>query len=182
MTLQTPIPPEFKPWAPIPRLNRDVIVTEKIDGTNAIVHVADDGEITAGSRTRWLIDADNFGFAAWCRLHAGELAELGAGYHYGEWYGSGIQRGYGLKERRFALFNIRRWCRTPPMCCSVVPVLACGPLHGAVDDALARLRAKGSVAVPGYANPEGIVVFHTAGSHSYKVTLDHDEKRKSVAA
>ena len=38
--------PEFKPWPKIARLNRTVIVTEKIDGTNGIIHVAEDGVIT----------------------------------------------------------------------------------------------------------------------------------------
>lgn len=31
---------EFKAWPKIPRLFRDVIITEKIDGTNAAIHIA----------------------------------------------------------------------------------------------------------------------------------------------
>lgn len=38
-----------------------------------------------------------------------ELLKLGKGYHYGEWWGKGIQRGYGLEEKRFSLFNVSRW-------------------------------------------------------------------------
>lgn len=183
----TLLPPEFKPWAPIPRLNRDVLVTEKIDGTNAIIHVAEDGTITAGSRSKWLIETDNFGFAAWVRQHTEELRGLGAGYHYGEWYGAGIQRRYGLSEKRFALFNVRRWggaapVNTPPSCCSVVPVLAIGPQHDVVRAALERLRSGGSVAVPGFMRPEGIVVLHFASSQLFKVTLENDEKPKGQVA
>ena len=38
--------PEFKPWPKIPRLRRSIVITEKIDGTNAIIHVAEDGTLT----------------------------------------------------------------------------------------------------------------------------------------
>ncbi len=39
------MPPAFKPWPKIPRLRRDIVITEKIDGTNAIIHVAEDGTL-----------------------------------------------------------------------------------------------------------------------------------------
>lgn len=42
----------------------DFDLTEKIDGTNAQVYIADDGRVVAGSRTRWISpEDDNFGFA-----------------------------------------------------------------------------------------------------------------------
>jgi hypothetical protein len=89
-----------------------MIVTEKLDGTNAQVHITDDGRIFAGSRNRWITpDADNFGFARWVAEHEEELRALGPGSHYGEWWGSGIQRRYGLDEKRFSLFNVGRWTR-----------------------------------------------------------------------
>ncbi len=56
---------EFTAFPKIPRLNREIIVTEKIDGTNAQVVVTEDGEVRAGSRSRWITpEADNFGYAA----------------------------------------------------------------------------------------------------------------------
>jgi hypothetical protein len=57
----------YVPFPRVPRLNREVLITEKIDGTNAQVFIAEDGErILAGSRTRWITpEVDNFGFAAW---------------------------------------------------------------------------------------------------------------------
>ena len=108
-------------------------ITEKIDGTNAAVvlvpyqqadvdqlpfslaTVPDPAHgmylsVLAQSRSRYLTaEQDNFGFAAWVKAHAEELAALGPGVHFGEWWGKGIQRGYGLDEKRFSLFNVSRW-------------------------------------------------------------------------
>jgi hypothetical protein len=93
---------EFKAWPKIARLNRRMIITEKIDGTNAAVIVTEGGQVYAQSRTRLITPGkttDNFGFAAWVEQNKVFLAErLGPGYHYGEWWGVGIQRGYGLRE------------------------------------------------------------------------------------
>src|SRR4051812_4307796 len=103
--------PQFQAFPSIARLFRECVVTEKIDGTNGVVHVSDDGlTVTAGSRSRWITpEADNFGFARWVAEHAEELRALGPGFHFGEWWGSGIQRRYGLDEKRFSLFNVGRW-------------------------------------------------------------------------
>ncbi len=174
----------FPAFAKIPRLRRRIVVTEKIDGTNALVSIAEDGSIRAGSRTRWITpEADNFGFAKWVQDHAAELAKLGPGRHYGEWYGSGIQRRYGLAERRFALFNVARWSapESRPACCGCVPIVAEGVGEGVVEAALARLRAEGSLAVPGFERPEGVVVWHSASGALYKVLLEGDDAPKGGA-
>src|SRR5687768_16084610 len=98
---------EFRPFGKIARLNRDVVVTEKIDGANALVAVGEDGTVRAGSRTRWIAPGDdNFAFAAWVDKNIDALRGLGPGFHYGEWWGAGIQRRYGLTEKRFSLFNV----------------------------------------------------------------------------
>lgn len=176
--------PEFKAFDKIARLNREVVVTEKIDGTNGLVYVPeDDGPILAGSRSRWITpEQDNFGFARWVADHAEELRALGPGYHYGEWWGSGIQRRYGLTEKRFSLFNVHRWGddAVRPECCHVVPVLARGELGTSVRHSLETLRSFGSVASPGFMKPEGIVIFHTASSSLFKVTLEKDEAPKGA--
>lgn len=178
--------PEFQEWPKIARLNRDIIVTEKLDGTNACVIVEPDGAVHAQSRKRIITpDSDNFGFARWVAEHADELSDgLGPGYHFGEWYGSGIQRTYGLDHKRFALFNSARWGRASaefvPDCCEVVPELYVGPFsHVAINVQADILRERGSFAVPGYMNPEGIVIWHTAARISFKVTLTGDEKPKN---
>src|SRR3990167_9351566 len=120
---------EFRPFSKIARLSREIVITEKIDGTNGVIAIGDDGEFAVGSRSRWITpDADNFGFAKWAYTHEAELRELGAGFHYGEWWGQGIQRGYGLKEKRFSLFNVKRWKDTRPAGCHVVTILYIGML------------------------------------------------------
>jgi hypothetical protein len=221
-----------------------VIITEKVDGTNALVDITEaqgiylipgetlavvDGVsyiVRAGSRSRWLTPgADNYGFAAWVADNADELAKLGPGRHYGEWFGKGIQRNYGLEERRFALFNTSRWYdpRTarsnydmfrsgstpeqrsdavtkfveqlcsflpgvepiPTDVVTVVPVLHVGPImidgSYTVDETLGVL-AGGSVIVPGYMRPEGVVVYHTASRAMFKVLVENDALPKGVAS
>lgn len=185
---------EFKEFPKIARLNREVIVTEKIDGTNAAVVIVDDGAggyaVGAQSRSRVITpENDNHGFARWVQEHQAELAMLGPGHHFGEWWGQGIQRGYGLTEKRFSLFNVSRWedPAVRPACCHVVPVI----VRGAAQDsfsvaykALEELKQQGSFAAPGFMKPEGIVAFHVQGNLMFKATIEKDEewKGKSKAA
>lgn len=174
----------FQEFPKIPRLNRTVIVTEKIDGTNACVVVSDaptfdERIVTAQSRNRIITpDDDNYGFARWVKDNEATLRQLGPGYHYGEWWGQGIQRGYGLTEKRFSLFNVTRWGKARPECCHVVPVLAIWNGFQAVDMALAKLRAEGSHAAPGFRKPEGVIAFHGHSGHLFKVTIDGDDAPK----
>jgi hypothetical protein len=178
--------PEFTEFPKMPRLSRECVITEKIDGTNGVIYIGEDGAMAAGSRSRWITPAmDNHGFARWVTDHADELRALGPGRHFGEWWGSGIQRGYGLTkgEKRFSLFNIGRWELDRPACCHVVPVLYRGEFEtNAAVGALATLRIGGSLASPGFMNPEGIVVFHIAGNVGFKKTIEKDELPKSLAA
>jgi len=174
--------PPFQPFPKIGRLRRDIIVTEKIDGTNASVFVPeDDDPLIAGSRNRWIYpEADNFGFAAWVRDNGDDLRLLGPGMHFGEWWGAGIQRRYDQDHKRFSLFNVDRWGADRPDCCDVVPVLA---RHGEfaseiVSDAMADLQAHGSCAAPGFMRPEGVVVFHPQSRQSFKLTFEKDEAGK----
>lgn len=191
---------DFVGFPKIARLSRKITITEKIDGTNAQVIITDDGVITAGSRSRYLtLEQDNFGFARWVEEHKKELLTLGPGRHFGEWWGCGIQRNYGLKEKRWSLFNTRRWClstETPalipqndprvvkyqdvlPSCCSLVPVLYEGLFDTVmIDTILDALRANGSKAAPSFMNPEGIIIYHVAGNVMFKKTIENDFGRK----
>lgn len=188
---------EFEAWPKIPRLNRDIVITEKIDGTNAAVVIAENEwtgnwEIGAQSRTRLITpEQDNHGFAKWVRDNApGLIQALGPGRHFGEWWGQGIQRKYGKDSHRFSLFNTERYdgCwqaanlgSVPGL--GVVPVLYRGPFNqDAIEDQVERLREGGSVAAPGFMRPEGVIVFHTASRSAFKVTLENDEVPKEVAA
>lgn len=174
---------EFKPFPKIPRLNRDCVITEKIDGTNACVVIGGDGTIGAQSRNRTITpEQDNAGFAAWVYANAESLtADLGPGYHYGEWWGRGIQRGYGQEQKRFSLFNVSRWdgveFATPGL--GVVPVLYRGPFTtDEVAATVRRLAASGSIAAPGFMRPEGVIVYHLAAGQLFKVTVERDEEPK----
>lgn len=204
---------EFQEWPKVPRLNRDIIITEKIDGTNGAIivdEVKPDGPgwddfnhravlidgtyylVAAQSRKRVITrDADNFGFAKWVYENAEELARiLGPGRHFGEWWGSGIQRGYGCNpgERYFSLFNVKRWedkydQETWPAGLSIVPVLYRGPFsERKVKASLRFLEIFGSMAYGDFRQPEGIVVYHTAANEMFKVTLENDEAPKSAVA
>jgi hypothetical protein len=175
---------EFVAFPKIPRLKREITITEKIDGTNAQVVIGEDGSIRAGSRTRWITPQDdNYGFAKWVSESRDQLMELGPGQHFGEWYGAGIQRRYGMESKRFALFNVGRWnAENVPACCDVVPVLYQGRYSDeAVEEALAKLRSFGSVAAPGFMRAEGIIVYHSAARSLFKVLLENDEIPKGVS-
>lgn len=202
----------FIEFQKIGRLKRGMVITEKIDGTNAQVHIVsadtptvgieeahvlarnDAGDIMlAGSRSKYLSvgrdgakGGDNFGFAGWVQAHAAELWALGPGRHYGEWWGSGIQRGYGLPsgEKRFSLFNTSRWGRhsEPPACCHVVPVLKQWTFDTTViDSVITELARTGSQAAPVFMKPEGIVIFHSATGTLFKRTIEKDDEWKGKA-
>jgi hypothetical protein len=202
---------EHQPWPKISRLFRDVIITEKIDGANAAVgirrllpeeydtvipgaltieRVNGDRYVTWTQSRKKIIDliADNAGFAAYvCSQGEALVRTLGEGLHFGEWWGSGINRGYGLSkgEKRFSLFNTPRYGDPEKFDLTQVPGLDIVPvLHeGAFSTELIKsvcdgLRRNGSHAAPGYDNPEGIITFHTASRVAYKITLDNDDKPK----
>ena len=180
---------EFTAWPKTPRLFREVVVTEKIDGTNAAVGIRDDGTVYAQSRSRIVTpDADNFGFAAWVAANAGTLTgDLGPGLHFGEWWGNGIQRGYGLAQgdKRFSLFNVKRFgddeFYTPGV--RTVPNLGAYTLDTTqIRDLCDHLADNGSYAAPGFMRPEGLCIFHTASRQVFKVTLEGDEAPKGATA
>jgi hypothetical protein len=125
---------------------------------------------------------------------------LGVGIHFGEWWGKGIQRNYGMNEKVFSLFNTKRWISVPsaevgmvfkdvvtgkdryvvPHCCNVVPVLYEGPFdQSIINEALAALADTGSAAVPMWKPAEGIVVYHKAANQCFKATIEGDESPKS---
>jgi hypothetical protein len=191
-----------------------MVITEKIDGTNAAVVVipevnepnpangilVDGHWVYAQSRTRLIplkargLDdinwrkQDNAGFGEWVRLNAVALIDfLGPGHHYGEWWGHGIQRGYGLEkgDRRFSLFNTKRWgFLEDPRAAPDIPGLGAVPVieqytfdTNVIRDAFTELIGGGSYAAPGYMNPEGIVVYHSASDQVFKVTDNADRHK-----
>ena len=197
---------EFIEFPKIARLSREILVTEKIDGTNACIYIGEGGEFLTGSRSRWITpEADNYGFSKWAHAHREELMILGTGRHFGEWWGSGIQRGYGLKggDKRFSLFNVSRWALhgTPPQqiptadprivkmqdqlppCCGLVPLLYRGDWSDeAIVECIDSLKHSGSAASPGFMRPEGVVVFHVAANTGFKKTIEKDAEWKGKSS
>ena len=103
---------EFEKWPKTRRFEKALCVfSEKIDGTKGQIAINEDGEMFVGSRTRWVTpEEDNYGFARWARENEEELvAFLGVGRHYGEWWGQGIQRSYGMDKKVFSLFDTRKF-------------------------------------------------------------------------
>ena len=130
-----------------------------------------------------------------------ELMKLGTGRHFGEWWGQGIQRKYGLDHKRFSLFNVARWhlageeaqvipCADPrivkhteelPSCCRLVPLLSREVFNtNLINCAISCLSSTGSVAAPGFMKPEGIIVFHIAGNVGFKKTIEDDSQPKGL--
>ena len=179
---------EFEAFPKLARLNGPVIVTEKIDGTNACI-IIESGEIAAQSRTKIITpEKDNFGFARWVHENKDALIEtLGEGRHFGEWWGNGIQRGYGLKVKVFSLFNTIRWQKDDLITTKlglqldIVPTLFMGTMPEVIERLpylMNNLKQYGSVAAPGYMNPEGVVIYDTRSGTGFKKTYDYDDTGK----
>lgn len=222
----------FTAWPKIPRLNKPMVITEKMDGSNAAIGIrplsefiyqADtffnghedtapeimDGVIAtansdkwgtrmgiyAQSRTRVLLPdsiggkgSDNFGFARWVEENFVTLIDdLGPGLHFGEWWGQGIQRNYGLDHKRFSLFNVGKWAdkvaefETPNV--DTVPILVPGYEFDTqvIRQQMGLLKAGGSrhPLAEGF-KAEGVVVFHAASGQMYKYLLDHTDTPKDA--
>ena len=176
----------FRAWPKIPRLENEIYyITEKIDGTNGAIIIQDsaveDGKILARansfyiwaqSRTRLITpEDDNFSFAKWVKDNAEQLiSDLGVGYHYGEWWGKGINRGYGLEERRFSVFNPTKHSDV----CYHVPKIAAVSAEALIEtiqDEIEQLKM-GSYAAPGYMRPEGLVIYAEKAKTYWKVIID----------
>lgn len=183
--------PPFEGFPKIARLSRLCLVTEKIDGTNSTVWVDGDGDVWAASKNRWVTpEDDNYGFAKWVSEHEDAFRETGDGVYRGEWWGQGIQRNYGLKEKRFSLFNVMRWINNEeernddkqlvrPACCHIVPILMTGMFDEiSFAGVMKNLSTTGSLAAPGFMKPEGIVIFHLQGNVGFKKTFEKDQHGK----
>lgn len=150
--------------------------------------------VGAQSRNRLIFPGqDNAGFAHWVKVNAGYLVDtLGEGRHFGEWWGKGIQRGYGQEGKVFSLFNTRRFLGVESWAASdgavfeleslrTVPVLYQGRLNTyTVDDTLETLWFNGSAAAPGFDRPEGICIYHRDADRVFKVMIENDDTPKGA--
>jgi len=163
---------EFKAWPKIPRENPfKVTITEKIDGTNACIIIADGKIVGVQSRKRFITPGDdNYGFAKWVAENSAGIITLGDGYHYGEWAGPGIQKNpLCLDQKCFFLFNTFRWNENNPNrpeCCDVVPILFEGILQDDTIPTLLEEMKADSLA------REGVVVYY----HAFRKYTKHTVK------
>lgn len=211
---------EFEAWPKTPRLNNGgVTITEKIDGTNACVifnpvseieaEISDfiiiyDGsvnqhyEVGVQSRKRFITpESDNAGFARYVHNNAYALLDLlGPGHHFGEWWGQGIQRRYGMDRKVFSLFNTHRWGKIATerpdwfekardINLSIVPLLYLGVFSDfAINHSLDVLRQGGSFAAAEWGfsglSAEGIIIRHRELGGNLKVLLENDNIPKGL--
>jgi len=188
-TVSESVVPQFKAYPKTRRLT-DVyaFISEKIDGTNGVLFV-DGSRVVAGSRSKWLVDDgskswDNHGFGAWVKENEVILSQLPDGFHYGEWYGRGINRNYGLKDRRFMLFNRMRYLELLELMPSLYKVLELETILSQINimDVQAQLaihkrelmHESGSRHVRGFKRPEGVMVRIPAADKVFKVVWDKD--------
>jgi len=186
---------EFEAFPKIQRYEKaHCTITEKIDGTNGCIifpdHFPETGAYTVQSRKRIITagkQTDNAGFAGWVEKEVDRLYDFfGVGRHYGEWWGVSIQRGYDQTARYFTPFNSHRFSDDYFMAMGVVgppelrplPVLWQGPLSElsqGTDTAMDLLKSVGSIAAPGYVNPEGWMIYSQAFGY-LKVPFENAHK------
>ena len=191
---------QYVDFEKIARLRRLMTISEKLDGANVKIEVDRYQNINVGGHNGPLtLDFDPHGFAKFAYEHTDELRTLGPGRHFGEWWGPGIgKRKYPVPDRRLSMFNVHVFAAPGtepklisaatgkmqtvlPPCCGLVPVLYTGVFDTQViDDQVERLRRDGSVAVPGFLRPEGVVIYHDAANLYFKRTLAHDDIPKSM--
>lgn len=166
----------FQPFNKISQLNKlEMIITQKIHGTNAQVIVAD-GQVLCGSRTRFITpEDDNFGFAKFVHENKDAFIALGEGVYFGEWAGPGINSGEGLVEKTFVMFDFwKLQDKQLPSQCVLVPVLYQGVFDtNKINEVMQDLKDTGSKLVPGFMRPEGIVV--TVLNHRFKMVFEAEE-------
>ena len=171
---------DFIKYPKIPRLSRNCLISEKIDGCNVSILITDELEMFIGKRNSWCDEKnDVYGFYQWCLERKEDIiAKLGPGRFFGEFWGRGIQRNYGLLEKRVSLFNIQKYKdKELPKDFYLVPIIREGIFTtDLVEEALKELQEKGSFASPGFMNPEGVVVFHEASGKLFKKTFKDDAK------
>ncbi len=181
---------DFVPFKSIEHLGKtSMLITQKLHGTNAQILIfcglcnatkachcsEENNNLLCGSRNKWLtVDSDNFGFCNFVTQHKQQFINcLGRGRHYGEWCGPGINKGEGLTEKHFYLFNIWYQHLTLPPNTGYVPILYKGRFDAdTITATLEDLKLNGSRLVPGYRHPEGVVV--TIGQERYKLVFDNE--------
>lgn len=172
-------------------------ITEKVDGTNGLIKIS--RYVCFGSRNRYITpEDDNNGFAKFFSKYQKELfsvfntidkeyppngidAPLNI---YGEWFGKGIQRGYGLAEKHFMPFS--EFLATKLIDAGVpnikMPVtLYSGKFSIAtLDGCMNKLKDEGSQVIPGYNRPEGVVIYFPTYNFRLKETFEGPKWKDAI--
>lgn len=165
---------DFSAWPKIQRHKDDnIVITEKMDGTNACIILDDRGVVGVQSRKRLITtENDNYGFAGWVKRNEEELLKLGHGYHYGEWVGNGIQKNpHELDKKYFYLFNPWIPDDSLPECIRRVKVLYQGAnKYEEIEKCMDKLYSDATH--EGY-KPEGVIVDYLLFKTKIKYTFEN---------
>ena len=161
------------------------IISEKIDGTNSLIEI-NETNVRFGSRNRYIsFSDDNAGFANFFKDYEARFEDAAKDITtdesyplriYGEWFGCGIQRGYGLKDKFFMPFN--SFYSEKLIEYQVPNVIAPNIMYTGkfsmevVDTCMQQLKLNGSGVVKDYKQPEGIVIFFPKYNFRLKETFD----------
>lgn len=167
------------------------VISEKIDGTNGLIEI-NETNVRFGSRNRYIsFSDDNAGFANFFRHYEARFEDVAKDIItkepessdesyplriYGEWFGCGIQRGYGLKDKFFMPFSFFYGeklieYQVPNV---ITPnIMYTGKFSmEVVNTCMQQLKLNGSGVVKDYKQPEGIVIFFPKYNFRLKETFN----------
>ena len=161
------------------------IISEKIDGTNGLIEI-NETNVRFGSRNRYVFfNDDNAGFANFFRDYEARFKDAAKDIItdesyplriYGEWFGCGIQRNYGLKDKFFMPFHLfysKKLIEYQIPNIVTPNIMYAGKFSIEVVDAcMQQLKLDGSGVVKNYKQPEGIVIFFPKYNFRLKETFD----------
>ena len=161
------------------------VISEKIDGTNGLIEI-NETNVRFGSRNRYIsFSDDNAGFANFFKDYEARFKDAAKDITtdksyplriYGEWFGRGIQRGYGLKDKFFMPFS--SFYSEKLIEYQVPNVITPNIMYTGkfsmevVDTCMQQLKLNGSGVVKDYKQPEGIVIFFPKYNFRLKETFD----------
>ena len=161
------------------------IISEKIDGTNGLIEI-NETNVRFGSRNRYIsFSDDNAGFANFFKDYEARFKDAAKDITtdesyplriYGEWFGCGIQRNYGLKDKLFMPFS--SFYGEKLIEYQVPNVITPNIMYTGkfsmeiVDTCMQQLKLNGSGVVKDYKQPEGIVIFFPKYNFRLKETFD----------
>ena len=172
------------------------VITEKIDGTNGLIEIHDstiDG-VKFGSRNRYItFENDNNGFANFFRHYTNQLFSLPNVIEeepeypiriYGEWFGCGIQRGYDLKDKffmPFSTFYAEKLIEHQIPNIIKPSIMYTGKFSQEVVDTCMQILTNGSLVIPEFKRPEGIVIHFPKYNFRLKQTFEGSKWKQNIS-